>query len=169
MQNRVCKHRYSAVDFKFGRQRVMMPAVKEVGFETMPLYKYQACPGDDHERSERVRQIFVEHQLFFASRTSFNDPFDCRVPSFLETPGTILKRFVEEFVDRKFPNSTETEKVGAMSGLMSVGALEGLRKGLQEEVDGAGIVCFSKVRNDILMWAHYADKHKGLSLEFEGV
>jgi hypothetical protein len=139
-----------------------------VGFETMPLYKYQACPADDHERSEWVRQVFVEHQLFFASRTSFNDPFDCRVPSFLEIPGTILKRFVEEFVDRKFPNSAEAEKVERMARLMSVSALEGLRKGLQEEVDRAGIVCFSKVRNDILMWAHYADKHRGLSLEFDG-
>jgi hypothetical protein len=67
----------------------MMPAEKEVGFETMPLYKYQGCPGDNHDRGEWVRQIFVEHQLFFASRTSFDDPFDCRVPSFLEIPGTI--------------------------------------------------------------------------------
>jgi hypothetical protein len=79
-----------------------------------------------------------------------------------------LKRFVEEFVNRKFPNSAEPEKVGMMSQLMLVSSLEGLRKELQEEVDRAGIVCFSKVRDDILMWGHYADKHRGLSLEFEG-
>jgi len=139
-----------------------------MGYETMPLYKYQACPGDDTKKMERVRQILVEHQLFFASRRSFNDPFDCVVPSFLQIPGTILKRSVEEFVDRTFSNSSEIEKIGMMSKLMSVNALEDLRQGLQDDVDKAGIVCFSKVRDDILMWAHYADKHRGLCFEFDG-
>ena len=27
---------------------------------------------------------------------------------------------------------------------------------------------FSRVRDDILMWAHYADKHRGLCFEFDG-
>ena len=146
----------------------MIASDTEVGFETMPLYKYQACPGDDQEKSWWVRQILVEHQLFFASRRCFNDPFDCIVPSFLQIPGTILKRFVEEFVERKLPNAAEAEQVGMISKLMSVNSLEGLRKELQDDVDGAGIVCFCKVRDDILMWAHYADKHRGFCLEFDG-
>ena len=112
-----------------------------MGYETMPLYKYQACPGDDQEKMEWVRQILVEHQFFFASRKFFNDPFDCVVPSFLQIPGTILKRFVEEFVDRNFSNSSEVEKVRMMSKLMSVNALEDIRRRLQDEVDMAGIVC----------------------------
>ena len=146
----------------------MIASDTEMGYEIMPLYKYQSCPGDDQEKMERVRQILVEHQFFFSSRRSFNDPFDCVVPSFLQIPGTILKRSVEELVDRKFSNSSEIEKVGMMSKLMSVNALEDLRKKLQCDVDGAGIVCFSMVRDDILMWAHYADHHRGLCLEFDG-
>jgi hypothetical protein len=51
---------------------------------------------------------------------------------------------------------------------MSVGALQGMRADIQKDVDQAGIACFSKVRDDILMWAHYADKHKGLCFEFDG-
>jgi len=51
---------------------------------------------------------------------------------------------------------------------MSARALEGMRKDVQKEIDNAGITCFSKVRDDILMWAHYADKHKGLCFEFDG-
>ncbi len=137
-------------------------------FKTVPLYKYQACPRDDQDRKEWVRQILVEHQLFFASRRSFNDPFDCVVPSFLEIPGTIVKRFVEESVQRNFPNATDTEKVRMMDKLMSIGAVEGLRADLQKDVDVAGISCFSAVRDDILMWAHYADKHRGLCFEFDG-
>jgi hypothetical protein len=139
-----------------------------VNFETIPLYRYQACPRDDEEKMRWVRQILVDHQLFFASRKCFNDPFDCVVPSFLQIPATILKRSVEDFVERKYPNGAEAEKNGMMSKLMSVNSFEGIRKALQDDVDGAGIVSFCRVRDDILMWAHYADKHRGLCLEFDG-
>ena len=137
-------------------------------FETMPLYKYLSCPDGDKEKMEWVKQILVEHQLFFASRRAFNDPFDCAIPSLLQIPGTFLKRFAEEFVDRKFPNASESDKSHMIDRLMSVNALEDIRQRLQDDVDRAGIVCFSKVRDDILMWAHYGDKHKGLCLEFDG-
>jgi len=136
--------------------------------ENMPLYRYQACPEKDPERMEWIRQILVEHQLFFASRRSFNDPFDCAIPSLLKIPGTFLKRFVEEFVDRNFPNASEPEKSHTIDRLLSINALEEIRRELQDDVDRAGIVCFSKVRDDILMWANYADKHKGLCFEFDG-
>ena len=139
----------------------------ETNFETMPLYKYLACPDGD-ERMDWVRQIIVEHNFFFATRQSFNDPFDCAIPDLSQIPGTYLKRFVEEFVDRKFSEAREDEKLQMIKKLMSVEALEDIRNRLQKEVDKAGIVCFSKVRDDILMWAHYADKHKGLCLEFDG-
>ena len=146
----------------------MLTLDSETNFETMPLYKYLSCPDGDKERMEWVRQILVEHKFYFASRQSFNDPFDCVIPDLSQIPGTFLKRFVEEFVDRKFSNASEPEKLQMIVRLMSINALEEIRNGLQKEVDKAGIVCFSKVRDDILMWAHYADKHKGLCLEFDG-
>lgn len=137
-------------------------------FEVLPLYKYQPFPAKDLERQGWVREILVEHRLFFASRKCFNDPFDCVVPSLLQTPGTVVKRLAEEFVDGKFPSSSPDEWLSKVSKLMSVEALKGLRQDVQKNVDEAGIACFSKVRDDILMWAHYADKHRGLGLEFDG-
>jgi DUF2971 family protein len=137
-------------------------------FEIMPLYRYQACPAEDLIKQGWVRELFVEHKLFFATRKSFNDPFDCVVPSLLETPGTLVKRFAEEFVDSKFPSATRAEWRDKVTRLMSVGTLNGMRQDVQKNVDEVGIACFSKVRDDILMWAHYADKHKGLCLEFDG-
>lgn len=35
------------------------------------------------------------------------------------------------------------------------------------QLDRACISCFSKINNSILMWSHYADKHKGACIEFE--
>lgn len=146
----------------------MLASDQKIDFEILPLYKYHPCPGDDSERMEWVRQILIDHQLFFANRQLFNDPFDCVVPRLSEISGTILKRYVEEFVDRKFSDVGEDKKVEMIKNLMSVSALKKIRQGLQDEVDRAGIVCFSEVRDDILMWAHYADKHKGLCFEFDG-
>lgn len=136
-------------------------------FETIPLYKYQAFPTNPDKRAW-LREILIEHKLFFATRKDFNDPFDCVVPSLLQTPGTIVKRFAEEFVESKFPQDPPAEQLVKISKLMSVDALQGMRADVQNDVDRAGITCFSKVRDDILMWAHYADKHKGLCLEFDG-
>ena len=31
-----------------------------------------------------------------------------------------------------------------------------------------GVLCLSSVENDILMWSHYADSHRGICLQFDG-
>jgi hypothetical protein len=36
------------------------------------------------------------------------------------------------------------------------------------DVDRAGVACFSALPDDLLMWAHYADKHRGVCLKFVG-
>ena len=147
----------------------MPPAPEESQrFEILPLYRYQPFPAQDEEKKSWIKQIFVEHKLFFPCRRLFNDPFDCVVPSLLEIPGTVIKRYFEEFVERRFPAASGAEKDGMIAKLMPVDALEGFRRDLQYDVDKAGVLSFSKVRDDILMWAHYADKHKGLCLEFDG-
>ena len=38
---------------------------------------------------------------------------------------------------------------------------------MEDMVKNVGILCFSKCWNSILMWSHYADKHKGMCLGFE--
>lgn len=134
----------------------------------MPLYRYLSFPSEDKEKQSWVADIFLKHQLFFPSRRLFNDPFDCVVPSLLDTPGVVVKRFAEQFVERKFPNASLEDKLANVSKLISVESLEGLRLDVQKAVDAAGILCLSRPRDDILMWAHYADKHKGLCLEFDG-
>jgi len=137
-------------------------------FEIFLLYRYQTFSAYDEQKKGWVKQIFVEYKLFFPCRRLFNDPFDCVVPNLLEIPGTVIKRYFEKFVERHFPGASDAEKVGRLSKLMSVIALEGVRRDLQNDIDQAGVLSFSKLRDDILMWAHYGDKHRGLCLEFDG-
>src|SRR5438132_13907945 len=100
-------------------------------FEILPLYRYQPFPVGDEEKKSWIKQILVEHKLFFPSRRLLNDPFDCVVPSLSEIPGTVIKRYFEEFIQRRFPNASDAEKVEKLSKLLSVTALEGIRRDLQ--------------------------------------
>ncbi len=136
--------------------------------KSCPCIDIKRSPASDDKRQDWIRSIFVDHKLYFPCRTLFNDPFDCVMPSFSGTPSTVVKRFVEDFVELKFPGAPASDKAAMISKLVSAQSLEGLQKDLQHDVDQAGILCLSKIRSDILMWAHYADGHKGLCLEFDG-
>ncbi len=39
--------------------------------------------------------------------------------------------------------------------------------GLQYLVDTFRVCCFSKINDNLLMWSHYADSHRGLCVEYE--
>jgi hypothetical protein len=50
---------------------------------------------------------------------------------------------------------------------------ENVRNGIQDEYarvvrSTTGVYCFSEVPDDILMWSHYGDYHRGVCLEFDG-
>jgi hypothetical protein len=41
--------------FRWRESNEMIALDSETGLETMPLYKYQSCPGDNEEKMEWVR------------------------------------------------------------------------------------------------------------------
>ena len=53
------------------------------------LYRYRPLIDDKFDE-ERTKPLFVTHQLYFPSRRKLNDPFECVVPSFLDTPPGVL-------------------------------------------------------------------------------
>jgi hypothetical protein len=87
----------------------------------------------------------------------------------MENTSAVLKGFAQQLVERNFSTASDKEKAERVAALMSNPTyFEGMRRDLQRDVDRAGILCLSKVRDDILMWAHYAGGHKGLCFEFDG-
>lgn len=125
------------------------------------LYRYRALIDDAFDE-ERLRPLFVNHQLYFPCRLKLNDPFECVVPSFLDTPPDILRPFLEDKVRKFRPNLTcdqIREKAAAID-------LEKFRQDIQHDVDKVGILSLTEKRDDLLMWSHYANGHRGLCLEF---
>jgi hypothetical protein len=126
------------------------------------LYKYRSMA------STGLNDIFEKRKVFLNNATKFNDPFECR--PHLIVDGSSLERaaFLKELAKDRFPNADRAEIMRLVRGKDAFLTDQGkLRKAYSGFVATVGIYCLSEKKDDILMWAHYSDAHKGLCLEFE--
>lgn len=142
--------------------------------EPLKFYKYRWVSG---ESAKWVEKIVLHHEAFFAPASSFNDPFDLRPVFSLQASPT---RQREDYLrlSRKFePHLTEAQRQSevekVMATAMSANNLADTTIAIQAIHNhyitaSVGVFCVSTRRDDILMWAHYAESHKGICLEFDG-
>lgn len=121
----------------------------------------------------RIKQIILENKIYFPSPAQFNDPFDCK-PNF-QLPYS---------KEKKLDLFKKLSKRGGLSGLKRRQFIKVTKKRIKEgkidedmkkvnedivdEYRKKIIICsFSKGKDNILMWSHYSDGHKGFCLEFE--
>ena len=127
------------------------------------LYKYRSMNSPGLER------IFSNNEIFLSDPTSFNDPFDCK--PFLITHSSEFKRkeFYESLVRHRFPNATKKEVQLEVRKNPRFSELE-QRQHLEELYNSFlklfGLYCLTEVPDDILMWSHYSDSHRGICLQF---
>lgn len=130
------------------------------------LYRYRSM-ADDTLR-ERVRQILVEHLTYLAPASSFNDPFDCcPLVDDRASVGEYLAHFMrlpwlnrEQALQRTAEFSTRTPSIQRSVNA----AKEALQAGLLTKF---GILCLNTDPLHELMWAHYADSHRGVCIQFD--
>ena len=133
------------------------------------LYKYKSLSSD--KNVAHAKDILVNNRLYFAAAESFNDPFEGRVTfSFSKSP-------VEKFDFLRDHLGVETHALSVSH------ASNWARRVLENNVEHtesqirdflcdafrrkAGLCTLSEKKDDILMWSHYADSHKGICIEFE--
>ena len=131
------------------------------------LYRYRNFLGDNRERTERLIRT---SSLYFASPTSFNDPFDCRI--FYNSDGSLQERRRKlQSLHKKYEpslNRNERRRRASKNTKHSTSEdqLRGLIDGMQSVVNKIGVLCLSENRDDLLLWSHYAAGHTGLCLGF---
>lgn len=134
--------------------------------------RYRSLAGSS---AEWVRNSIVHSKHFFASPLSFNDPFDCR-PNF-ELRGTRVQlvKYYERLVARHMPELGRDARRAEARRRVSdpafdprlPGNMDGFRRMYHDTVTShVGVMCLSEVHDDILMWAHYANSHRGVCLVF---
>lgn len=134
------------------------------------LYRYRGL-GESANQEKYVKPIFVRHELYYPSRIQMNDPFECTVPGFESVPKHILHETTQKRVDRllKPHGANRKQRRGVTIQWQKKGKLQQVRDDVQRHVDRFGILCLSQRREDLLMWSHYANGHRGLCLGFEGM
>lgn len=127
------------------------------------LFKYCSI-GDKLEKS-----ILNNYLWFSDPLLDFNDPYDCNI----EWGVDCCEEENYEFLSKK----SKKENLGWSEAKLRQQAkylFENLseRKMRSKEVDlkkvnNLGVCCFSKEDDILLMWSHYADKHRGVCLAFD--
>lgn len=78
----------------------------------------------------------TDSYVYLSAPNSFNDPFDCSL----------------QLINLDYPNQKNFNKK----------AVDRFKDKLKE----IGVCCFSRTNDSILMWAHYANSHRGFCCEF---
>jgi hypothetical protein len=92
----------------------------------------------------------VKGNLFFAAPEKLNDPFDCRLD---------IRKSIQNAASK-----VSDEKASLLYNFLKI---EELLKRLQAAISQIGICSFSLDPKNVLMWSHYADAHKGMSILYD--
>lgn len=140
----------------------------------MMMYRYREANNDNIN-------AFLLDKLYFSTPRNFNDPYDCLIyydnkKLFYEaTEG--IKEITPETIEKYLPD-TEFADLAILMVLNQIyrdGGLEEFGEELRTEFgnikkdmkNNLKIICFSEERQSELMWAHYADNHKGFLLGYD--
>tara|TARA_R110001606_G_C15302699_1_gene642754 strand:+ start:471 stop:1223 length:753 start_codon:yes stop_codon:yes gene_type:complete len=112
-----------------------------------------------------VLDILINGNIKFSRPSSFNDPFDCyeELLEYKLTREDIIK-FAKE---RNFVITEDQINDVFLKNKDSKNEINELfLEILKGQKDNTWVSCFSKEYDEILMWSHYAEKHKGICIGF---
>ncbi len=140
----------------------------------MKLYRYISLNGKVARR--RAADALLSNIMYFQSPRQFNDPYDCKTLfNYLRASDEVWRRFFSQLFRVHKPKIDEKTLAKLVDLAMRKdihnspdfreSQLNKYRKALSDATKNLGILCMSKVKNNILMWAHYADGHRGICIE----
>lgn len=132
------------------------------------LYKFRNFTDINHIR------ILTDNEIFFASASKFNDPFDCRIPiNYHDGSRSQIVEYWQNCLTRDFTNFTAEQPRSLAEDLFDSGRLQSQEmvenaKKISEEfaLNRMGIFSLSPAIGGILLWSHYAASHTGFAVGF---
>lgn len=129
----------------------------------MKLYRY--IPALDRENGTQLYKGMIENlqcaRLRFTNPATLNDPLEAVAPYTFRENGNVVTpntKEIKEILSTHLGKNVWKEPRGKR-------ILEVMPFGISLEY--AIMLCLSKSENNQLMWAHYADYHRGICLEFD--
>ena len=135
------------------------------------VYKYRDWTNSYH------KTILSKQEIYLASPSDFNDPFDCRITPNLDHLNSdkrireFIKTVIERYKEKLLQSNTTIEEY-------ETGLFDRLKNNKQKEQETwdnelftiqdfhYGILSLSARWDSILMWGHYANCHAGFCVGF---
>lgn len=145
-----------------------MPFIPVMQTQYRSLYHYQPYSG---ERKLHLEITLRDHTIYLSQPQSFNDPWDCKPCLDLDALDNPMIRdaHIEYFMLRT-PHLTreafaiEMQRKPTLLRCIVEQSSDGLCRTINDEYR---IYCLTSKDDNALMWAHYADKHTGICLQFD--
>lgn len=111
-----------------------------------------------------------ESTLQFSHSSRFNDPFDCNASLFKSTQEDI-EAFYHHIFLKHAKGNVEKQKQFEKNYQAKIkpNFEKFMMELIEKENSNRGISCFSKISNNLLMWAHYASNHKGMCIGYDTI
>ena len=138
------------------------------------FYKYRSLDGSSLAFVER---IICHDEIWFPAPSTFNDPFDCHPTFDLEATvdevapvyARVLGRKNSVWTDQQCLDTAKDLAANSVQSQASQEARDTIQQSHVEVIKNQiGVLCLSTNPNSSLMWAHYADSHRGICLRFDG-
>ncbi len=136
------------------------------------LYKYRSLSTKkDKENQKTIREytsrILTHNEIYFAKPSEFNDPFDCgfhiSCEGDFQRHRNKLKELNPALSEKEIDDLTHKQLEPDFINKTE----QAFNDTIRHETDKCGIFTMSAKRDNLLMWSHYADHHRGICLEFE--
>jgi hypothetical protein len=133
------------------------------------LYKYISW------NNERSKRMLLQNCIYFTSASRFNDPFDCSLNVQYEniTDKELIER-IEDYLKAEYPDRDDSviqaqslELLNSKAHLAYEVMAYTRKRQTDMMYENFGIFALTEFRDNILMWSHYADSHKGLCIGFD--
>ena len=131
------------------------------------LFRYS---GLAEPRFGWMRDLVVDSKLFFASPSSFNDPFDCRVPLLYDASTLAIESYWRRVAKRKYPNVKMRQHKPLIRRMVldskTPQGQDRLTRDRFRSLEQHGTACFAKDPASMLLWSYYGDGHAGIAVRF---
>jgi hypothetical protein len=125
------------------------------------LWKYR-------EWNDFAVRMIVHGEVHYTKLENLNDPFDLAFSHRLPTREDELDDYARQLCAQQFPLDSSSERLVHFNNIKN--EIRRLTKASPGGIvppfskTDLGVLCLSAIANDVLMWSHYANHHKGVCI-----